>query len=68
MQTKITKSKLDGIVADTKDVWLWDTDVKGFGIRCRKRTAKGKPGSKTYFLKHGTGKSHQQHREFLEPG
>jgi integrase len=59
MQTKISKSKIDATDADTKDVWLWDTDVKGFGIRCRKQTAKGKPGSKTYFLKHGTGNDQQ---------
>jgi integrase len=55
MQTRITKSKIDGVVADDRDVWLWDTDVKGFGIRCRKRTAAGKAGSKTYFVKHGSG-------------
>ncbi len=59
MQTKITKSKIDAIDASEKDVWLWDTDVKGFGIRCRKVTAKGKLGSKTYFLKHGTGNDQQ---------
>ena len=59
MQTKITKSKIDATDAIDKDVWLWDTDVKGFGIRCRKRTAKGKLGSKTYFLKHGTGNDQQ---------
>lgn len=55
MQTKITKSKIDTTDADAKDVWLWDTNVKGFGIRCRRRTAKGKTGSKTYFLKYGSG-------------
>jgi integrase len=59
MQTKITKSKIDATEADAKDAWLWDTGVKGFGIRCRKRTAKGKVGSKTYFLKHGTGNDQQ---------
>lgn len=59
MQTKITKSKVDTTDATDKDAWLWDTDVKGFGIRCRKRTSKGKPGSKTYFLKHGTGNDQQ---------
>jgi integrase len=55
MQTKINKSKIDAAHADTQDIWLWDTVVKGFGIRCRKRTAKGKIGSKTYFLKYGSG-------------
>ena len=55
MQTKISKSKIDAVDADARDVWLWDTDVKGFGLRCRKRTAKGRVGSKTYFLKHGSG-------------
>jgi integrase len=59
MQTKINKSKIDATDAKDKDVWLWDTDVKGFGVRCRKRTAKGKLGSKTYFLKHGTGNDQQ---------
>jgi integrase len=59
MQTKITKSKIDATFSDTKDIWLWDTDVKGFGIRCRKATAAGKPGSKTYFLKHGSGNDQQ---------
>lgn len=55
MQTKITKSRIDATFSDTNDIWLWDTAVKGFGIRCRRTTAAGKPGSKTYFLKHGTG-------------
>jgi integrase len=59
MQTKITKSKVDAADANSKDVWLWDTDVKGFGIRCRKQTTKGKRGSKTYFLKHGSGNDQQ---------
>jgi integrase len=59
VHTKITKSKIDATVAEVKDVWLWDTAVRGFGIRCRKRTAKGKLGSKTYVLKHGTGNNQQ---------
>jgi integrase len=55
MRTKINKSKIDAVTAETKDVWLWDSDVKGFGIRCRKNTRSGNPGSRTYVLKHGTG-------------
>jgi integrase len=59
MQTKITKTKIDAMTPSQKDQWLWDTDVKGFGLRFRKTTKAGMPGSKTYFVKHGSG-NHQK--------
>lgn len=55
MQTRITKSKIDAMTPANKDQWLWDTDVRGFGLRFRKTTRSGAPGSKTYFVKHGSG-------------
>lgn len=57
MQTRITKSKIDAMSPAPKDQWLWDTDVRGFGLRFRKTTKAGKPGSKIYFVKHGSGNS-----------
>ncbi len=59
MQTRITKSKIDALEPAAKDQWLWDTDVRGFGLRFRKITKAGKPGSKIYFVKHGSG-NHQK--------
>jgi integrase len=33
MGTKITKRVVDQTVADDKEVWVWDSEVKGFGLR-----------------------------------
>jgi integrase len=53
MQGKITKRAVDSLSAGDRDeVVLWDTGVKGFGIRVRKS------GSKSYILhyRRGTGR------------
>jgi len=33
MQARITKSLVDKIVSGERDTWVWDTEVKGFGLR-----------------------------------
>lgn len=39
MSAKLTKSYIDRIKPEAKDTFHWDSDVKGFGLRC---TPKGK--------------------------
>jgi hypothetical protein len=47
---KITKRAVDALmVRDSKDAMLWDTDVKGFGVRIRAG------GSKSYILRYRPG-------------
>ena len=45
MPTKITKRTVDQLSPCGQDVLAWDTDVKGFGVRCRAS------GAKFYVLK-----------------
>jgi integrase len=45
MQTKITKRAVDQLSAGAPDKVLWDTELKGFGVRCRAA------GAKHYVLK-----------------
>lgn len=45
MQQKLTKRIVDGL----ENGMVWDTEVRGFGLRCRN-------GSKHYFLKYRAGK------------
>jgi hypothetical protein len=45
MQTKITKRAVDQLSAGDPDKVLWDTELKGFGVRCRRA------GVKHYVLK-----------------
>lgn len=45
MPTKITKRTVDQLSPCGHDVLVWDTDVKGFGVRCRRS------GAKFYVLK-----------------
>ena len=40
MPTKITKRTVDQLSPCGQDVLVWDTDVKGFGVRCRQSGAK----------------------------
>lgn len=54
-RAKITKTRVDRLPAD-RETWLWDVEVKGFGVRARKG------GSKVYFVSHGTGKRQQDRR------
>jgi integrase len=46
MQVKLTKRAVDALQADGNEVRVWDTDVRGFGVRCRSL------GGKYYFLKY----------------
>lgn len=39
MKTRITKRTVDGLVPSIRDDFLWDTDIKGFGVKV---TPKGK--------------------------
>jgi integrase len=45
MPTKITKRAVDQLSPGSSDVLLWDTELKGFGVRCRPS------GAKYYVLK-----------------
>lgn len=45
---KITKSLIDKTAASEKDVFLWDDEVKGFGVRVQPT------GSKTYLVRYRT--------------
>ncbi|TMJ86478.1 MAG: DUF4102 domain-containing protein [Alphaproteobacteria bacterium] len=49
MEAKITKRTVDQVSPGSRDVLLWDRDVKGFGIRCRPS------GAKHYVLKMRVG-------------
>jgi hypothetical protein len=33
MKDKITKRTVDGLIPSEKDQFLWDTEVKGFGVK-----------------------------------
>lgn len=50
MNTKITKRAVDlAQPADDRDVWLWDAELKGFGLRVRSK------GRKVYVLEYRPG-------------
>src|SRR2546429_6854362 len=49
MPHKITKRTVDQLSPGSKDVLLWDKEVKGFGVRCRSS------GAKFYVLKMRVG-------------
>jgi integrase len=46
VQVKLTKRAVDALQSDGNEVRIWDTDVRGFGVRCRGL------GGKYYFLKY----------------
>lgn len=46
MQVKLTKRAVDALQSGGNEVRIWDTDVRGFGARCRGL------GGKYYFLKY----------------
>jgi integrase len=46
MQGRITKRTIDHLIAGEHDTIFWDSDVKGFGVRCRHGS-----GAKYYILK-----------------
>lgn len=45
---KITKRAVDALAPGTRDVLLWDNEIRGFGLRCRRS------GLKIYILKYRT--------------
>ena len=49
MKHKITKRTVDGLAATGHEIVLWDTEVKGYGVRCRRS------GAKHYVIKFRTG-------------
>ena len=49
MAAKITKRTIDQLTADERDTILWDSEIKGFGVRCRQS------GAKHYILKMRAG-------------
>jgi len=49
MQAKITKRTVDTATADGADLWVWDSQLKGFGLRVRPN------GHKTYVVEYRPG-------------
>jgi integrase len=49
MGTKVTKRAVDQLSAGERDSFLWDSEIKGFGVRCRRL------GAKHYVLKMRAG-------------
>ncbi len=46
MISKLTKRTVDALVSDGDEVRIWDSELRGFGVRCRAS------GDKYYFLKY----------------
>lgn len=51
---KLTKTAVDAIQAADKDVWVWDTELPGFGVRCTPT------GRKTYLARYRTKEGTQR--------
>jgi integrase len=49
MEARITKRAVDQLSANDRDNVVWDTEIKGFGLRCRRS------GAKHYVFKYRTG-------------
>lgn len=49
MQAKITKRTVDAIHPQTTEQWVWDTEIKGFGLRVRPN------GRKSYVVEYRPG-------------
>jgi integrase len=49
MKQKITKRSVDGLATADSQVVMWDTELKGFGVRCRAS------GAKYYVIKFRSG-------------
>ncbi|AEV34965.1 Phage integrase family [Pseudovibrio sp. FO-BEG1] len=63
MAVKLTKTTIDRATPQEKDYFIWDAELKGFGLK----VAKG--GRKTYVCKyrHGTGRSAPTRRYTIGP-
>lgn len=55
---KLTKTAIDAIQPADKDVWIWDTELPGFGVRCTPT------GRKTYLARYRT-KAGTQRKQVL---
>ncbi|MBN2371762.1 MAG: site-specific integrase [Vicinamibacteria bacterium] len=61
MRAKITKRQVDALRSrEGRDACLWDSEVTGFGVRCR-------GGQKVYILKYGTGRSGRSRKLTIGP-
>lgn len=64
MSQKITKRVIDSAVPEPgkKDSWLWDTEIKGFGLRVTRA------GSKSYIYKYREGKGRKARTRMITLG
>ena len=53
--SRLTKRRIDSFQTDRPEAYLWDSDVKGFGVRFRSG------GSKTFIVKYRMGSSVRRH-------
>ena len=49
VKVRITKKVVDGLNPESRDVWVWDTELKGFGLRARPT------GRKSYVVEYRLG-------------
>ncbi len=62
MRAKITKRQIDSIQPGAKDLFLWDTDIRGFGLKVTPA------GTKTYLLQYRMGgRGHPTRRYSIGP-
>ena len=62
MRTKITKRQIDSIQSGAKDLFLWDTDIRGFGLKVTPA------GTKTYIFQYRMGgRGHPTRRYTIGP-
>jgi len=54
MQAKLTKRTVDASAATASDLWVWDTEIKGFGLRVRPN------GRKAYVVEYRPGDGGRQ--------
>ena len=58
--TKITKGAIDALHSDaTKDVWLWDSELPGFGVRVQPT------GRKLYLVRYRTKDAYRRQRKMV---
>ncbi len=62
MRAKITKRQVDSIQPEAKDIFLWDTDIRGFGLKVTPT------GTKTYLFQYRMGgRGHPTRRYTIGP-